>query len=649
MARKPERKQEQEQHVMSEAIAGREDLVPLSVLWLSSSNVRSKHDPEAIRSLAGLIVAEGGLLNPLAVVMEVVNGVEGYGVVAGGRRLRALQLLVELGKMDADALIPVRVFESEQAVSVSLTENVTQEPMNPADELVAFRTLSQEGKSIEQIAARYGVKEMQVRRRLVLANLAPEFVDMYRDGAVSVDVLQALAQTEDHERQRQAWASLSSYQRSAYHVRAMLSEDDMKADAPMVRFVGLKAYKKAGGATREDLFAEKAGQGVYITDKVLLRQLFDTRVAAAAKALTDAGWKWAEFREGFSLHNMPRDLIRLQPEVLSATPEQAETLQGIETRRAQIEARLTELEGPAEHDEAAAAEVDRLYEEQGDLEEKENEIDHARLGWADEQKAVAGVVLVLDHNAKLFEYSGVMRKEDRPTDPEAGKAVGVQGSAAGERSEFSKSLMSSLTAHRTAAVAASLASNPKTALVALVHALCMSDSSAWLSSPLQFRLTDAGHDVRRQAAGYEQSKAAAAMQAAEAEVLPDMVGDPAEVFARLLALDESQLVKILALFVGRSYNVISQEARSANAHGFNAAAAIEQAVAVDMADWWEPTEETYLGAVSKAAMMKAVTEAGSDAADIAGMKKADAITCAQQRLTGRRWLPAPLKTYTIEV
>lgn len=642
MARKTQPKQEAEQHVMSEAIAGRDDLVPLSVLWLSASNVRSRHDPESIRTLAGLIEAEGGLLNPLAVVVEVVNGMDGYGVVAGGRRLRALQLLVEQGKMDADALIPVRVFESEQAVSVSLTENVTQEPMNPADELVAFRTLSREGKSIEQIAARYGVKEMTVRRRLALANLAPEFVDMYRDGKVSVDVLQALAQTEDHDRQRQAWAALPSHSRSAYYVRNLLSEDDMSADASMVRFVGLKVYKKAGGTVREDLFAER-GQGVYITDKVLLQRLFDERVAAAAKGLTDAGWKWAEYREGFSAYSMPRDLIRLQPEVMEPTPEQAEALKAIEARRAQIETRLKELEGPAEHDEAAAEEVDRLDEEQDELQEQQNEIEHARRGWSDEQKGVAGVVLVLDHNATLIQHCGVMRKEDRPTDPEAGAAVGVQGPASGERAEFSKSLMSSLTAHRTAAVAASLAANPKVALVALVHALCIADSSAWLSSPLQFRLTDAGHDVRRQAAGYEQSKAAAAMQAAEAEVLPDMVGEPAEVFARLLALDESQLVKILALFVGRSYNVISQEAKRSNAHGFDAAAAIEQAVGVDMADWWEPTEETYLGSVSKAAMVKAVTEAGSDAADIANMKKADAITVAQQRLAGRRWLPAPLR------
>jgi len=140
MACKTERNQEQEQHVMSEAIAGREDLVPLSV-----SNVRSKtkRDPESIKTLAVLIEAEGGLLNPLAVVVEIIDRVEGYEVVADSRRLLALLWLVKPGKMDAEALIPVRVFESEQAVFVSLIENTTREPMHQADELVAFRTLSQ--------------------------------------------------------------------------------------------------------------------------------------------------------------------------------------------------------------------------------------------------------------------------------------------------------------------------------------------------------------------------------------------------------------------------------------------------------------------------------------------------------------------------
>jgi len=67
---------------------------------------------------------------------------------------------------------------------------------------------------------------------------------------------------------------------------------------------------------------------------------------------------------------MPRGLIRLQPEVLEPTAEQAKALKAIETRRSQIVTRLQELEGPAEHDEAAAKEVDQLDEEQDDLEKK---------------------------------------------------------------------------------------------------------------------------------------------------------------------------------------------------------------------------------------------------------------------------------------
>lgn len=647
MARKISSKQAEQQvhHVMTEASAGRDEWVPLSLLWLSEKNVRTKRDPASIRSLAAQIEAEGGLLNPLAVIVEVKDGQDGYGVVAGGRRLLALLLLVEQGKMDADALAPVKIFENEQAVSVSLSENITQEPMNPADELVAFRSLAAEGKSIEQIAARYSVKELTVRRRLALANLAPEFVDLYRDGKVSVDVLQALALTDEHERQRQAWAALPSHSRSAYHVRNLLSEDDVSAAAPLARFVGLKAYKKAGGGVRQDLFATGPGDGVYLTDKVLLHKLRDERMAEEARKLVDSGWKWAEHCEGFSAYGTHKDLLRMEPAMLEATDAQAEALAAIEARRAAIDQRLGELEEPAEHDEAAAAEVDRLYEEQDELAQREGEIDDERTGWNDGHKAVGGVVMVISHEGKLVLHAGYARRADvAEQSPEARREAGVPAKA--ERAEFSKGLMASLTAHRSAAVAASLAANPQIALAALVHSLVMDQGEPWQSSPLKVRFTDASHEIRRNAAGYEQSKASAAMDEAEASTEAVRSGASAEVFARFLALDEAQLLKILAQFVARTYTVISQDERKER--GFDAAAAIESALGLDMADWWEATDDTYLGSVSKAKMIEAITEAGMDAADLASMKKADAITTAQQRLAGRRWLPAPLRPYTVD-
>ena len=46
--------------------------------------------------------------------------------------------------------------------------------MHPADEIAAFKRLTDdEGLAPEEIAARFGVSHMTVRRRLKLANLAP--------------------------------------------------------------------------------------------------------------------------------------------------------------------------------------------------------------------------------------------------------------------------------------------------------------------------------------------------------------------------------------------------------------------------------------------------------------------------------------------
>ena len=76
--------------------------VPFSNLFLSKSNVRSAkdHSEEGIRRLAAMIEA-GGLLSDLHVSRELKNGLPTgrFGVEAGGRRWRALGLLVSAKKM----------------------------------------------------------------------------------------------------------------------------------------------------------------------------------------------------------------------------------------------------------------------------------------------------------------------------------------------------------------------------------------------------------------------------------------------------------------------------------------------------------------------------------------------------------------------
>jgi ParB family chromosome partitioning protein len=65
------------------------------------------------------------------------------------------------------------------------------------------------------------------------------------------------------------------------------------------------------------------------------------------------------------------------------------------------------------------------------------------------------------------------------------------------------------------------------------------------------------------------------------------------------------------------------------------------AVALDMAQWWQPTVTGYLGRVSKTLICEAVTEAKAD--NLAALKKGDMADRAAKLLTGTGWLPAMLR------
>jgi ParB family chromosome partitioning protein len=87
---------------------------------------------------------------------------------------------------------------------VSLSENVQREAMTPVDELFAWKLLVAEGRSLEDIAADFGVTPLVVKRRLRLANVSPRLLADYQQGAVSLEQLMALAITDDHGAQEAA-------------------------------------------------------------------------------------------------------------------------------------------------------------------------------------------------------------------------------------------------------------------------------------------------------------------------------------------------------------------------------------------------------------------------------------------------------------
>ncbi len=124
--------------------------IPLNKLLAWNGNVRTTGTEDGIGELAASI-SSVGLLQNLVVVKQPRGK---YAVIAGRRRLLALSQLVTSGDMTDTWPVPCRIAPKEaDRPEISLTENVVRMPMNPVDELSAFQSLLQKGKSVTDIAA----------------------------------------------------------------------------------------------------------------------------------------------------------------------------------------------------------------------------------------------------------------------------------------------------------------------------------------------------------------------------------------------------------------------------------------------------------------------------------------------------------------
>lgn len=228
--------------------------IALSKLDADPKNVRKTYTVDSVEALAASILANGVLQN--IVGRKAAKG--RYLVTAGGRRLAALKLLAGRGDIAKDYGVDVRVREDDDATEISLTENVMREAMHPADQYEAFKALVDEGKSVKDVAARFGTTEVIVNRRLALAKVSPALLALYRSDEMDFDQLAAFTISDDHARQVEVWESLSSWDRNAHTIKRRLTSEEVPASDKRLTFVGgLEAYEAAGGAVRRDLFDEK--------------------------------------------------------------------------------------------------------------------------------------------------------------------------------------------------------------------------------------------------------------------------------------------------------------------------------------------------------------------------------------------------------
>lgn len=142
--------------------------IPFNRLVLSQANVRRIKAGIAIEELAEDI-ARRTLLQSLTVrpVLDA-DGVETgmFDVPSGGRRYRALELLVKQKRLARTAPIPCVIRTEGLAEEDSLAENVQRAPLHPLDQFRAFQALREKGRGEEEIAAAFFVSGAVVKQRL---------------------------------------------------------------------------------------------------------------------------------------------------------------------------------------------------------------------------------------------------------------------------------------------------------------------------------------------------------------------------------------------------------------------------------------------------------------------------------------------------
>lgn len=585
-------------------------IIPFSQLYVWDGNVRTTSAKHNLDELAASIAASG-LLQPL-VVHETEK--DRYMVIAGRRRFYALGLLAARGALDEADAIPCSILDKEaNLVEVSLAENVTQLPMHPADRFIAFKTLVDQGMSAQEVAVRFGIGESSVHKLLRLGNVSPAIMAAYRESRLDYEQVQAFTISEDQEEQNRLLQQILTRSTRTHpsFIRAELVGDEVSSTDKRVQFVGLAFYEMCGGAVRRDLFdSENSG---YVQDKALLSSLVEGKIQSEIDRLKAEGWSWVEYRPDYD-RSYWRTLEHLAPLERDFTAEEAEEY-------ARLEAMAEECEEDGEEYEALAtrmAEMQRLLQE-----------------WTPEMKAGSGVLISLHHRGTLEMDYG--RVKPLAGGKEECRQEGLPAAALREKdpASFSQALQQNLDRHRTAALRAELAGNPRMALVAVTYTLasCAIYHGA-AGSCLALRSSGA-HLFNA-----DEAERIPAMRAVQEKLqrlaLPE---HPAQLWDWLLTRDTDELHALLAVCAALSVNAVPA-GYAVSGRDMEHSRHLAQSLNMDMRQWYRPTAENFFTRISKRQILEAYREAtGKEPSEsLREMKKSDLAARADREI-GDIWLP----------
>lgn len=586
--------------------------VKVKNLSLSKDNVRKRNRDVGIPELAASIAAQTLLQNLIVTPLKKASH---FTVKAGGRRLRALQLLIEQGTLPADHEVPVLVLaDGAASVGASLTENRQRMPMNPADDCLAFKHLIDEfGMTVEEVAIQQAVTVRFVEQRLRLADLAPAIFDALGAGEITLGVAQAYAVTADADRQARVFEQMKHayYGNQPDNIRRAILNGTVKANDAKARFVGRDDYVAAGGRVEGDLFASETGDESW-TDVDLLEELAAKKLEAAAAELAQE--QGLAFVTPIAATNVPYDMERQLHEFHATGRALTDEEQArIDALSAENDDLVEQLEGSlSEGTPEAEAANDRLDEIERELEE----IDGARRAIDPAVRAQLGTFVYIGGDGQARVHTRLFSEKpvvdpNAPATP-AGNAgnTGNGGDDADRGPRLSATLVDELATQRRQIIVAHLASDPAIALDLTIF--LMAQDVVFANSYIRDHSTLKASAAQMPIFAFrdEASMASQTIEDQRQHLDTSWAGHNtmSERFDAFRALDEQARGAWVAFSIAQTLEPTLNITEGGRSNGFHDH--LGRILDIQVANWWRPTAENFFGRVKKDVMLDALQEIG---------------------------------------
>lgn len=596
------------------AVSASKTFYPLAQCRMAPENVRSKPSDEAsdLSGLADSLASEVGQLYPL---MGYVEG-DDFFATDGGRRLGSFNLLNDQDRLPDHFKaqgIWVEVRSKDEATAISLIANTQRAGMTTLEELRAYRTLSQKGLTQPHIAAICGAPERRVGQLLALTNVAPEVMEAYETGNLTLDALKAFTLSDNFEVQAQTLkTSMELYRHAPANViRRLLTETNIRGDSPSALFVGREAYVEAGGGFVIDLFSE--GKNPDWTDGGLVERLVEAKVSEIVQGVEAEGWAGVVRFEGS--YSVYRDYLR-------------DTDAG--EASAEIEAQIEAIGARLDDDDDLTDEARR------DLTNEAYRLQEGVRVYSDEERAeaFAGVYV---NNDGTYEIVRGLTLRSAAKDSSGSGSQGSTGSASSTsaKPDFGHAGHERMTRIATVAVRGALSTNFEAAFDArLAHDVwCVyrGGNSNDLALKSVSNGTDApdGISIKGEA---EYDEAYAAWDARLPMTFTDF-------YPYIIALSQDEKQALFALATSAQLNALETREDCRRHHAWAQLGFIAAQCEVDVRDYWTPGED-FLKGGSKPSLYKALTDCGTNAEEHSKAKKGELVTVTARAVERNKWIPA---------